>query len=56
MEDKEIILMGDLNRDLKKPLPDHHTGKLLSLCSLYELTQVISELLELQSLHLPESI
>ena len=28
---------------LKKPLPDHHTGKLLSLCSLYELTQVISE-------------
>ena len=43
MEDKEIILMGDLNCDLKKPLPDHHTGKLLSLCSLYELTQVISE-------------
>ena len=44
MEDKEIILMEDLNCDLKKkPLPDHHTGKLLSLCSLYELTQVISE-------------
>ena len=36
MEDKEIIVMGDLNCDLKKPLPDHHTGKLLSLCSLYE--------------------
>ena len=43
IEDTEIILMGDLNCDLKKPLPDNHTGKLLSLCSLYKLTQVISE-------------
>ena len=41
-----MILMGDLNCDLKKTLPDHHTSKLLlvcSLCSLYELTQVIGE-------------
>ena len=43
MEDKEIILMGHLNCDLKNPVPDHHTGKLLSLCSLYELSQVFSE-------------
>ena len=43
MEDKEMILMGNLNCDLKRSLPDQHTSKLLSLCSLYELTQVISE-------------
>ena len=42
MEDKEIILMGDLNWYLKKLLPGKHTGK-LSLCSLYELIQVIRE-------------
>ena len=42
MEDREIILMGDLNCYFKKLLPGHHTGK-LSFCPLYELIQVIRE-------------
>ena len=42
-EDKELILLGDLNCDFSKTPQDYCTRKLLALCSLYQLTQVINE-------------
>ncbi|CAB4024314.1 Hypothetical predicted protein, partial [Paramuricea clavata] len=42
-EDKELILIGDLNCDVSKTIPDPHTGKLQFLCSLYQIDQLIKE-------------
>ncbi len=36
-EDKELILIGDLNCDVSKTTPDPHTCKLQFLCSLYQI-------------------
>ena len=35
MEDKELILVGDLNCDVYKLAPDPQTHKLQTLCSSY---------------------
>ena len=43
MENKELILGGDLNCDVNKLAPDSQTHKLQTLSSLYQLTQVINE-------------
>ena len=43
IENKELILVGDLNCDVNKLAPDSQTHKLQTLCSLYQLTQVINE-------------
>ncbi len=43
MENKELILVGDLNCDVKTLAPDPQTYKLQTLSSLYQLTQVINE-------------
>ena len=43
MEDKELILAVDLNCDVNKLAPDQHTHKLQTLCSIYQLYQVINE-------------
>ena len=43
MENKELILVGDLNYDVNRLAPDPQTHKLHPLCSLYQLTQVINE-------------
>ena len=42
-EDKELILIGDLNCDVSKTVPDPHTCKLQFLCSLYQIDQLIKE-------------
>ncbi|CAB4023696.1 RNA-directed DNA polymerase from transposon BS [Paramuricea clavata] len=42
-EDKELILIGDLNCDVSKTIPDPHTCKLQFLCSLYQIDQLIKE-------------
>ena len=43
IEDKELILLGDLNCDFSKVPQDFCTRKLQTLCSLYQLTQIINE-------------
>ena len=43
LENKESIIMEDLNCDVSKLTPDTQTCLLLSLCSLYQLPQVINE-------------
>ena len=42
-EDKELILIGDLNCNVSKNVPDAHTCKLQFLCSLYQIDQLIKE-------------
>jgi exonuclease III len=43
-ENKEILILGDLNCDLlNKPNPNHPTNKLRSLFEIYQLTQLIDE-------------
>ena len=42
-EDKELILIGDLNCDVSKNVPDAHTCKLQFLGSLYQIDQLIKE-------------
>ena len=42
-ENKELIILGDLNCDVSKALPDSHTHRLKFLCSLYQLKQFINE-------------
>ena len=43
IENKELIIVGDLNCDVNKPLPNSHTQRLKILCSLYQLKQLINE-------------
>ena len=43
MEDKELILVGDLNCYVDELAPDPQTHKLQTLCSLYHLFQVINK-------------
>ena len=43
LENKELILLGDLNCDVSKSVPDAHTCKLELLCSLYQIHQFIKE-------------
>ena len=43
MENKELIIVGDLNCDVNKVPPDSQTHKLQTLSSLYQLTQVIND-------------
>ena len=43
MEDKKLILVGELNCDVNNLAPDPQTHKLQSLCSLYQLSQVINK-------------
>jgi len=42
-EEKELVVIGDINCDFIKPQPDLHTRRLLFLCSLYQLDQLINE-------------
>ncbi|CAB3979113.1 RNA-directed DNA polymerase from transposon BS [Paramuricea clavata] len=42
-EDKELILIGDLNCDVSKTIPYPQTCKLQFLCSLYQIDQLIKE-------------
>ena len=42
-EDKELLLVGDLNCDYMKLPPDSHTRRLQFLCLLYQLDQLINE-------------
>ena len=42
-ENKEILILGDLNCDLLKPNLNHPTNKLRSLFEIYQLTQLIDE-------------
>ena len=43
LEDKEILLMGDLNCDVSKFPPDAHTRRLQFLSCVYQLEQLINE-------------
>ena len=43
MENEELILTGNLNCDLEKSTTDQQTYKLLTLSSLYPLTEIIRE-------------
>ena len=43
MEDKELILVGDLNCYVDKFAQDPQTRKLQTLCFLYHLSQVINK-------------
>ena len=43
MENKKLILTGDLNCDVDKSTSDQQTYKLLTLSSLYQLTEIIKE-------------
>ena len=42
-ERKELLIVGDLNCDVKKVPPDPHTRELQFLCSLYQFDQLIDE-------------
>ncbi len=42
-EDKELILIGDLNCYVSKTIPDPHTCKLQFLCSLYQKDQLVKQ-------------
>ena len=41
-EDKEIILMGDLNCNLLTENPDHNVKQLNYICEIYQLQQLIN--------------
>ena len=43
IENKELIIVGDLNCDVSNPLPNSHAHRLKFLCSLYQLKQFINE-------------
>jgi hypothetical protein len=43
LENKEILLMGDLNCDVSKFPPDAHTRRLQFLSCVYQLEQLINE-------------
>jgi hypothetical protein len=43
LENKELIIMGDVNCDFFKSPPDAHTRKLQFLSSLYQFDQLINE-------------
>lgn len=42
-ENKELMVVGDLNCDVAKASPDLHTRRLQFLCSLYQCDQLINE-------------
>ena len=42
-ENKELILVGDLNCDVSKVSLDPHTRQLIFLCSLYQIDQLIDK-------------
>lgn len=42
-EDKEIIILGDLNCDYSAEIPNSHTKKLLSLAETYQFDQLIKD-------------
>ena len=42
-ENKELLLVGDLNCDVIKAPPDPQTRRLQFLCSLYQIEQLINE-------------
>ena len=42
-EDKKLLVVGDLNCDVIKSIPDPYTRKLQLLCSLYQMEQLINE-------------
>ena len=42
-EYKDLFILGDLNCDWNKSPLDSHTRKLKSLCTLYQLQQIINE-------------
>ncbi|CAB4041287.1 RNA-directed DNA polymerase from transposon BS [Paramuricea clavata] len=42
-ENKELIIIGDINCDVMKTSPDAHTRQLNFLCSLYQLDQLINK-------------
>ena len=42
-ENKELVVVGDLNCDVSKPLAGSHTQRLKFLCYLYQLEQFINE-------------
>ena len=43
MENKEIVILGDVNCDLLKDTPDYQTRKLNGVCSSFDLQQLITE-------------
>ena len=43
VENKDLIVSGDLNCDVEKTLHDKHTQKLQFICSLYQFDQLINE-------------
>lgn len=43
LENKELMVIGDINCDFAKSLPDLHTRRLQLSCSLYQLDQLINE-------------
>ena len=43
LENKELMIVGDINCDFVKPIPDSHTRRLQLSCSLYQLDQLITE-------------
>ena len=43
LEDKELLLTGDLNCDVSKFPPDAHTRRLQFLSCIYQLEQLINE-------------
>ncbi len=42
-ENKETYILGDLNCDLLKSIPDHPTKTLKSLLEIYQLSQIIDK-------------
>ena len=42
-ENKELVVVGDLNCDVSRPLAGQHTQRLKFLCFLYQLEQFINE-------------
>jgi hypothetical protein len=43
LENKELTIVGDINYDFAKAVPDSHTRRLQLSCSLYQLDQFIIE-------------
>ena len=43
LENKELMIVGDINCDFAKAVPDSHTRRLQLSCSLYQLDQLIIE-------------
>ena len=42
-ENKELIIIGDINCDIMKTSPDAHTQQLNFLCSFYQLDHLINK-------------